>query len=294
MSMETMRGVRMKVLVTGVAGQLGYDVMRRLAELKIDAKGVDYQDFDLTDSEAVMAAVRAYAPDAIIHCAAYTAVDKAEQEPEKCAAVNGMGTLNLVRAALAVDAKLLLISTDYVFHGEGEEPFEINAPYNPRNVYGLSKVQSEEAVRSLMTRFFIIRTAWVFGLNGHNFVKTMLRLGAEKQEVSVVADQFGSPTYAKDLARLICDMIQTSKFGVYHATNEGFCSWAEFAAEIMHQGGVRCRVNPVATSQYPTPAKRPANSRLSKACLDTAGFNRLPPWQDALTRYLLELQNSER
>lgn len=282
----------MKVLVTGVAGQLGYDVMKRLAELRIEAKGVDYQDFDLTDSEAVMAAVRAYAPDAIIHCAAYTAVDKAEQEPEKCAAVNGMGTLNMVRAALAVDAKLMLISTDYVFNGEGEDPFDVNAPYNPRNVYGLSKVQGEEAVRSLMTRFFIVRTAWVFGLNGRNFVDTMLRLGTEKQELNVVADQFGSPTYTKDLARLICDMIQTNKFGVYHATNEGFCSWAEFATEIMRQGGLRCRVNPVASSQYPTPAKRPTNSRLSKACLDAAGFHRLPPWQDALLRYLLELQNS--
>lgn len=280
----------MKVLVTGVAGQLGYDVMKRLAELKIDAKGVDYQDFDLTDSDAVMNAIRAYEPDAIVHCAAYTAVDKAEQEPEKCAAVNGMGTLNMVRAALAVDAKLLLVSTDYVFNGEGEEPFETNAPYNPKNVYGLSKVQGEEAVRSLMTRFFIVRTAWVFGLNGSNFVKTMLRLGSEKPELNVVDDQFGSPTYSKDLARLICDMIQTNKFGVYHATNEGFCSWADFAAEIMHQGGCQCRVNPVSTSQYPTAAKRPANSRLSKASLDAAGFNRLPPWQEALTRYLLELR----
>lgn len=283
----------MKVLVTGVAGQLGYDVMKRLAELKIDAKGVDYQDFDLMDGEAAMNAVRAYGPDAIVHCAAYTAVDMAEQEPEKCAGINGMGTLNMVRAALAVDAKLLLVSTDYVFNGEGQEPFEVNAPYNPKNVYGLSKVQGEEAVRSLMTRFFIVRTAWVFGVNGRNFVKTMLRLGKEKQEINVVADQFGSPTYTKDLARLICDMIQTNKFGIYHATNEGFCSWAEFATEIMHQGGCRCRVNPVTTSQYPTPAKRPANSRLSKACLDAAGFDRLPPWQEALTRYLLELQANQ-
>jgi len=283
----------MKVLVTGVAGQLGYDVMKRLAEMNIEAKGVDYQDFDLTDAEAVMNAVCSYAPDAIIHCAAYTAVDRAEQEPEKCAAVNGMGTLNLVRAALAVDAKLLYVSTDYVFNGEGDEPFEVNSPYGAKNVYGLTKAQGEEAIRSLMTRYFIVRTAWVFGLNGHNFVKTMLRLGAERSEVSVVADQFGSPTYTPDLARLLCDMIVSNKFGVYHATNEGFCSWAEFAAEIMRQGERKCRVNPVATSQYPTPAKRPANSRLSKACLDAAGFNRLPPWQDALARYLQELKANE-
>lgn len=283
----------MKVLVTGIAGQLGYDVMKRLAALNIEAKGVDVQDFDLTDGAAVMAAVRSYSPDAIIHCAAYTAVDRAEQEPEKCAAVNGMGTLNIVRAALAVDAKLLYVSTDYVLSGEGDQPHEVTAPYAARNVYGLTKAQGEEAIRSLMTRYFIVRTAWVFGLNGHNFVKTMLRLGAERPEVKVVGDQFGSPTYTPDLARLLCDMIQTNKFGVYHATNEGFCSWAEFAAEIMRQGERKCTVTPIPTSQYPTPAKRPANSRLSKACLDQNGFARLPAWQDALARYLQELKNSE-
>ncbi|MBE5803597.1 MAG: dTDP-4-dehydrorhamnose reductase [Clostridiales bacterium] len=283
----------MKVLVTGSAGQLGYDVMKRLAALNIEAKGVDYQDFDLTDGEAVMAAVCGYAPDAIIHCAAYTAVDRAEQEPEKCAAVNGMGTLNLVRAALAVNAKLLYVSTDYIFNGEGETPFEVNDPYGAKNVYGLTKAQGEEAVRSLMTRFFIVRIAWVFGQGGNNFVKTMLRLGAERPEVRVVADQYGSPTYTHDLSRLLCDMIQTNKFGVYHATNEGFCSWAEFAAEIMRQADLKCRVTPIPTSQYPTPAKRPANSRLSKSCLDVAGFDRLPPWQDALARYINELKTSE-
>lgn len=279
----------MKVMVTGSAGQLGHDVLNRLAELRIEAKGVDYRDFDLTDGQAVLSAVTSYKPDAIIHCAAYTAVDKAEQEPEKCAAVNGMGTLNLVRAALVVDAKLLYVSTDYVLSGEGDTPFEVNAPHGARNVYGLTKAQGEEAVRSLMSRFFIVRTAWVFGLNGGNFVKTMLRLGAEREQVSVVNDQFGSPTYCPDLAKLLCDMIQTNRFGVYHATNEGFCSWAEFAGEIMRQAGLRCRVVPVPSSQYPTPAKRPANSRLSKASLDAAGFSRLPAWQDALARYLQEL-----
>lgn len=283
----------MKVMVTGAAGQLGRDVLNCLAAMNIESKGVDYQDFDLTDGQAVIAAVRNYAPDAIIHCAAYTAVDKAEQEPEKCAAVNGMGTLNLVRAALAVDAKLLYVSTDYVLNGEGETPFEVNAPHGARNIYGLTKAQGEEAVRSLMTRFFIVRTAWVFGVNGSNFVKTMLRLGAERPEVRVVCDQIGSPTYSPDLARLLCQMIQTNKFGVYHATNEGFCSWAEFAAEIMQQSGCRCRVIPVTTSQYPTPAKRPANSRLSKASLDAAGFSRLPSWQDALARFLSELNAAQ-
>ena len=283
----------MKVMVTGSAGQLGHDILKRLAELRIEAKGVDYQDFDLTDGDAVMAAVRSYAPDAIIHCAAYTAVDKAEQEPEKCAAVNGMGTLNLVRAALAVDAKLLYISTDYVLSGEGDTPFETNAAHSAHNIYGLTKAQGEEAVRSLMTRFFIVRIAWVFGVNGNNFVKTMLRLGSERPEVRVVNDQFGSPTYTPDLSKLLCEMIQTNKFGVYHATNEGFCSWADFAAEIMRQAGLRCRVVPVPSSQYLTPAKRPANSRLSKASLDAAGFSRLPPWQDALARFLEEINATQ-
>lgn len=280
----------MKVLVTGVKGQLGYDVMKRLADLHVEARGVDYTDCDLTDGDAVMKLVRGEAPDTIIHCAAYTAVDRAETEPEKCAAVNGIGTLNLVRAALAVDAKLLYISTDYVFSGEGDTPFETGDPYHPRNVYGLTKAQGEEAVRSLMTRYFIVRTAWVFGLNGSNFVKTMLRRGAESSEVSVVGDQIGSPTYTVDLARLVCDMVQTNRYGIYHATNEGYCSWASFAAEIMRQAGLRCTVRSVATGEYPTLARRPANSRLSKACLDQAGFARLPRWEDALARYLNELE----
>lgn len=279
----------MKVLVTGVKGQLGFDVMRRLAALNIEARGVDYTDCDLTDGPSVMALVRGEAPDAIIHCAAYTAVDRAETEPEQCAAVNGMGTLNLVRAALAVDAKLLYVSTDYVFSGEGDTPVDTGAPYQPRNVYGLTKAQGEEAVRSLMNRSFIVRTSWVFGAHGDNFVKTMLRLGADHSEVSVVGDQIGSPTYTVDLARLLCDMVQTNRYGIYHATNEGYCSWASFAAEIMRQAGLRCTVRAIPTSEYPTLARRPANSRLSKASLDQAGFARLPQWEDALSRCLAEL-----
>ena len=279
----------MKVLVTGVKGQLGFDVMKRLAALNIEARGVDYTDCDLTDGPSVMALVRGEAPDAIIHCAAYTAVDRAETEPEQCAAVNGMGTLNLVRAALAVDAKLLYVSTDYVFSGEGDTPVDISAPYQPRNVYGLTKAQGEEAVRSLMNRSFIVRTSWVFGAHGDNFVKTMLRLGADHSEVSVVGDQIGSPTYTVDLARLLCDMVQTNRYGIYHATNEGYCSWASFAAEIMRQAGLRCTVRAIPTSEYPTLARRPANSRLSKASLDQAGFARLPQWEDALSRYLAEI-----
>ena len=279
----------MKVLVTGVKGQLGFDVMKRLAALNIEARGVDYTDCDLTDGPSVMALVRGESPDAIIHCAAYTAVDRAETEPEQCAAVNGMGTLNLVRAALAVDAKLLYVSTDYVFSGEGDTPVDISAPYQPRNVYGLTKAQGEEAVRSLMNRSFIVRTSWVFGAHGDNFVKTMLRLGADHSEVSVVGDQIGSPTYTVDLARLLCDMVQTNRYGIYHVTNEGYCSWASFAAEIMRQAGLRCTVRAIPTSEYPTLARRPANSRLSKASLDQAGFARLPQWEDALSRYLAEI-----
>ena len=283
----------MKVLVTGVGGQLGYDVCRRLTQLGIENKGVDVQDFDLTDAEAVMAAVRDYAPDAIVHCAAYTSVDKAESMPEVCAEVNGMGTLNMVRAALAAQAKLMYISTDYVFEGAGDQPYEVNDPIMPQSVYGLTKAQGEEAVLSLMQRYYIVRISWVFGENGHNFVRTMLRLGTEKKEVSVVNDQIGSPTYTADLAVLLCDMIQTEKYGVYHATNEGYCSWAEFAQAIMDRAGLKCKVRPIPTSEYPTVAKRPLNSRMSKRSLDEAGFRRLPSWQDALARYIAILRQED-
>lgn len=279
----------MKVLVTGAKGQLGIDVMKRLRTMRIEALGVDAEDFDLTDEEAVMQAVCNARPDAIIHCAAYTAVDKAEREPEMCCRVNGRGTLNLVRAALRVDAKLLYVSTDYVFDGAGENAFETDDRKQPQNIYGLSKLQGEEAVRSLMTRFFIVRTSWVFGVNGGNFVKTMLRLGNEKREIGVVNDQIGSPTYTPDLARLLCDMIRTNRFGVYHATNEGYCSWAELAQAVMIRAGRRCRVKPVTTAEYGSPTRRPLNSRLSKNSLDQAGFERLPDWQNALARCLNEL-----
>ena len=282
----------MKVLVTGVAGQLGHDVVELLESREIPCRGVDLADFDLTDGAAVKAWVQDYAPDVIVHCAAYTNVDRAESEPEICAAVNGMGTMNMVRAALSVNAKMVYISTDYVFPGTGEKPWEPEDEYGPQNVYGMSKVQGENAVRSLMTRFFILRTSWVFGLNGRNFVRTMLRLGRERSSVRVVCDQVGSPTYTGDLAPLICQMIQTDRYGVYHATNEGFCSWAAFAKAIFEQAGIRCRVEPIPSSAYPTPARRPMNSRLSKACLTEAGFSPLPPWEDALGRYLRRLSEA--
>ena len=245
----------MKVLVTGVNGQLGWDVVRLLERRGVPCRGVDIQDFNLTDGEAVMAFVREYAPDVIVHCAAYTAVDRAESEPEVCIAVNGMGTMNVVRAALAVDARLVYISTDYVFSGEGETPWTEDSPYGPCNVYGLSKVQGEIAVRSLMKRYYLLRTSWVFGIHGKNFVRTMSRLGRERSEVRVVDDQIGSPTYSADLARVVCDLIETDRFGIYHVTNEGWISWAEFARMIMEGQGLNCRVVPIPTAEYKTPAQ---------------------------------------
>ena len=280
----------MKVLVTGYAGQLGYEVVRLLESRGVPCKGVDIADFSLTDAASVLEYVQQYAPDVIVHCAAYTNVDKAETEPEICAAVNGMGTLHMVRAALSVGAKLVYISTDYVFPGTGDQPYETDDAYGPKNVYGVSKVQGEDAVRSLMTRYFILRTSWVFGKNGKNFVRTMLRLGAEKKELRVVGDQVGSPTYARDLARVICDMIPTEKYGIYHVRNEGYISWADFARMIMEKSGLPCRIIPVPSSEYATLARRPLNSRLSGSKLRIAGFDPMPPVGDALDRYLAELR----
>ena len=279
----------MKVLVTGFAGQLGYDTVCELEKRGVECRGVDIQDFDLTDAAAVKAYVQDYRPDAVVHCAAYTGVDKAESQPEVCAAVNGMGTLNVVRAALSVGAKMVYISTDYVFSGAGDKPWEEEDPYGPLNVYGMSKVQGEDAVRSLMTRFFILRTSWAFGKNGNNFVRTMLRLGREKKELRVVCDQVGSPTYTRDLARVICDFLPTEKYGIYHVRNEGFLSWYDFACMIMDKAGLRCHVIPVPTSEYPTPARRPLNSRLSGERLAASGIRPLPTVEDALDRYLAEI-----
>lgn len=282
----------MKILVTGVKGQLGYDCVEELHMRGIEAIGVDREDFDLTDEAAVMAYVKACKPDGIMHCAAYTAVDRAETDPTGASLVNGQGTLNIVRAALEVGAKLMYISTDYVFSGEGDQPFEVNDPYGAKNIYGLTKAQGEQAVRNLMQKYFIIRTSWVYGLNGANFVRTMLRLGSEKTELKVVGDQIGSPTYTTDLSRLMADMIVTDRYGIYHGTNEGYCSWAEFAQEIMKLWHLNCRIVPVTTEEYGSATQRPKNSRLSKASLDEARFHRLPAWQDALMRYMMELRRN--
>ena len=280
----------MKVLVTGAEGQLGWDVMRTLESRGIECKGVDRADFDLLDAPAVKSVIAEYAPDVVVHCAAYTAVDRAESEPEVCAGVNGDGTLNVVRAALNVGAKLVYISTDYVFSGEGDDPWTEDASYGAKNVYGLSKAQGEIAVRSLMERYFILRTSWVFGVHGNNFVRTMMRLGRERTEIRVVDDQVGSPTYTEDLARIICDMIVTEKYGIYHVCNGGYISWAKFAEMIMEKAGLRCQVIPIPSSEYPTPARRPLNSRLDTSKLKRNGFQLLPDVEDALSRCMREIE----
>lgn len=277
------------VLVTGVNGQLGFDVIRRLAELKIPYQGVDIQDFDLTDREATVKYITACHPDAVVHCAAYTAVDKAEDNREVCRRVNAEGTRNVALACREIDAKMIYISTDYVFDGRGTAFFQPDDRKDPINFYGLTKSDGEDQVKELLKKYFIVRISWVFGINGANFVKTMLRLAENHDTLNVVNDQVGSPTYTRDLAVLLCDMLQTEKYGVYHATNEGVCSWADFAQEIMRLSGAQTVIHPIPSSEYPARAKRPANSRMSKNKLDENGFARLPGWHDALKRYLTEL-----
>lgn len=279
----------MKVLVTGFNGQLGFDVIKELESRHIACKGVDMADFDITDTVATEKYIKDYSPDAVVHCAAYTAVDKAEDDEETCFKVNVLGSENIARVCGETGAKMVYVSTDYVYGGAGEEPFEVSDKTNPCNIYGKTKLQGEEAVKKFCEKYFIVRTSWVFGINGGNFVKTMLRLGDTHPELRVVSDQIGSPTYTPDLAKLICDMIETDKYGVYHGTNENFCSWAEFASEIMKQGGKSTIITPVTTEEYGAKAQRPLNSRLSKKCLDDAGFSILPSWQDALTRFIKEL-----
>lgn len=279
----------MRILVTGASGQLGYDVERELERRGIEHLGTSSRELDITDREAVERLMAAYRPDAAIHCAAYTKVDLAEDEPERCWAVNADGTRNLAAACREIDAKLLYISTDYVFPGTGEQFRRTDDPVSPVNTYGRSKLAGELAVQSLLEKYFIVRISWVFGKNGNNFVKTMLRLAETKAELSVVCDQIGSPTYTADLAPLLCDMVQTERYGVYHATNEGTCAWSEFAEAIFELAGRQVVVHPIPTSAYPTRAARPLNSRMSKECLHSNGFQELPEWKNALARYLKEI-----
>lgn len=281
----------MKILVTGYTGQLGYDVVREGMNRGLNMIGVGSTDLDITDSKAVTHYIEEVKPNAIIHCAAYTAVDKAEDDRENCWNVNVEGARNLSQAAKDADVKFMYISSDYVFNGEGEVPFSEHDQPNPVGYYGLTKYEGEKFIQSLLSEWFIVRISWVYGLNGNNFVKTMLRLAETRDELNVVGDQVGSPTYTFDLSRLLIDMIQTNKYGVYHASNEGFCGWAEFAQEIFRQAGKQVKVNPISTEEYPTRAVRPKNSRMSKQKLINNGFEPLPRWQDSLNHYLEQLLN---
>ena len=294
----------MKVFVTGVGGQLGYDVMNELKKRGHDAFGsdildsvpqdIEYRKLDITDKCAVEKVVTEVKPDAVIHCAAWTAVDAAENEENqpKVFAINRDGTRNIAEACKAVDAKMIYISTDYVFDGQGERPWQPNDKnYAPLCVYGKSKLEGELAVAETLDKYFIVRIAWVFGKNGKNFIKTMLNVGKKYPEVRVVSDQIGTPTYTFDLARLLVDMVETDKYGYYHATNEGgYISWYDFTCEIFKQAGYTTKVTPVTTAEYGlSKAARPFNSRLDKSKLQANGFEPLPTWQDALRRYLEEI-----
>jgi dTDP-6-deoxy-L-talose 4-dehydrogenase (NAD+) len=283
---------KIKILVTGVKGQLGYDVVRELTERGYtNILGIDKDELDITDKVAVYRFINDYRPDVVFHNAAWTAVDKAEQMPDVVYAVNALGPKYIAEACKEVNAKMMYISTDYVFDGKGDNFFEVNDKKNGLSVYGLSKSQGEDFVTSILDKYFIIRTSWVFGINGDNFIKTMLKLAnSGRAELNVVCDQIGSPTYSYDLSKLMCDMIATEKYGIYHATNEGVCSWAEFAREIFKLANKNVKVNFITTEEYrkivPAQAYRPLNSRLSKDSLDKAGFIRLPTWQDATKRYI--------
>lgn len=282
----------MKYLVTGVNGQLGYDVVKELEKKGHLAVGVDREEMDITDEKQVRSVMERTKFDGVFHCAAYTAVDRAEEEEELCRKINAEGTKYIAQVCKEQGIKLLYLSTDYVFHGQGTHFWNPDGEViQPLNVYGKTKYEGEEFVRNLLEQYFIVRISWVFGKNGNNFIKTMLRLGEERGALQVVDDQIGSPTYTKDLAKLLVSMMDTKQYGTYHATNEGICSWYEFACEIFRQAGMeQVKVTPVSSDAFPVKAKRPSNSRMSKEKLEEKGFLRLPSWQDALHRYLEELK----
>lgn len=284
----------MKILVTGVKGQLGYDVVREGESRGLEMFGTDVDNMDITDAGQVKQVIEDYRPDAVIHCAAYTAVNAAEDNQELCRKINVDGTRNIAEVCKSMDIPMMYFSTDYIFNGQGENFWKEDDEKRPLNVYGQTKYEGELAVQELVQKYFILRISWAFGVNGNNFIKTMLRLGKERGAVGVVSDQIGSPTYTYDLAKLVVDMIQTDKYGTYHVTNDGLCSWYEFACEIFKQAGLDVKVTPLTTAEYPAKAARPFNSRMSKGKLVNAGFEMLPGWQDALGRYLNVLQNKEQ
>lgn len=285
----------MKILVTGVKGQLGYDCVKELTKRGYtEVLGIDVDELDITNEQKVHEFINDYKPNIVMHNAAYTSVDKAEQNPEICYKVNALGTKYIAEACREVNATMVYISTDYVFSGKGENFYEVNDKKEGLSVYGKTKSEGEDFVLNTLTKYFVVRISWVFGINGNNFIKTMLKLaGLGKTELNVVSDQIGSPTYTADLAVLLCDMIETDKYGIYHATNEGICSWYEFAKKIFELSNINMKVNPITTDEYrklvPNQAARPLNSRLSKKSLDKANFNRLPNWEYALERYLKEI-----
>lgn len=284
----------LKALVTGVKGQLGFDVVNELKKRGYDAVGLDIEEMDITDAESVNKVITDAAPDAVIHCAAWTAVDAAEDEENipRVRAVNVTGTQNIANICKKLDCKMIYISTDYVFNGQGTEPWKPDCKdYAPLCVYGQTKLDGELAVSSTLDKYFIVRIAWVFGVNGKNFIKTMLNVGRKYDTVRVVSDQIGTPTYTYDLARLLVDMAESEKYGYYHATNEGgYISWYDFTCEIFRQAGYTTKVVPVTTEEYGiSKATRPFNSRLDKSKLAENGFKPLPDWKDALKRYLKEI-----
>ena len=278
----------MKVLVTGANGQLGYDVVKELQKQNIECYGATRKDFDITDFRSTYTFIINYMPDAVIHCAAYTAVDKAEDEQGLCHLVNTSATENIAEICKKINAKLLYISTDYVFNGRKDGFYEVDDETNPINVYGKSKLLGEKAVQKILKKYFIVRISWVFGKHGNNFVKAMMRLGKELKEINVVSDQYGSPTYTADLSSLLVEMIKTEKYGIYHATNEGVCSWAEFAEEIFKIAKMDVNVNYITTAEYRTRAKRPLNSKLSKKRIKE-NFYELPNWKSSLQTFIKNL-----
>ena len=281
----------MRALVTGVKGQLGFDVMNELAKRGYEGVGVDVEEMDITDAAAVNRVIKESHVDSVVHCAAWTAVDAAEDNVEMCRKVNALGTENIAKVCKELDIPMIYFSTDYVFDGQGTRPWEPDDPVvEPLNVYGLTKYEGEQAVEKYLDKYYIVRIAWVFGVNGKNFIKTMLNLGKTHDTLTVVNDQVGTPTYTYDLARLVVYMLEKEEYGKYHVTNEGgYISWYDFAKEIFKQAGMNVNVVPVSAEQYKAKAKRPSNSRLEKKKLDEHGFDRLPTWQDALSRYLKEI-----
>lgn len=282
----------MRALVTGVKGQLGYDVMDELAKRGYEGVGVDVEEMDITDAAAVDRVIKESKVDKVVHCAAWTAVDAAEDNIEMCRKVNALGTENIAKVCKELDIPMIYFSTDYVFDGEGTRPWEPDDPVvEPLNVYGLTKYEGEQAVEKYLDKYYIVRIAWVFGVNGKNFIKTMLNLGKTHDTITVVNDQVGTPTYTYDLARLVVDMLEKEEYGKYHVTNEGgYISWYDFAKEIFSQAGMNVNVVPVSAEEYKAKAKRPSNSRMEKKKLEEHGFDRLPTWQDALSRYLRKIE----